>query len=266
MTTALAPKAPGEVDDAEFVARALAEPFDPNELKFKPQVVQGNRALGVAYVDARVVQERLDSVLGIAGWQDEYQVLPDNTVVCTLRCKIGGEWITKSDVGGPSEQPDGGDRMKAAFSDALKRAAVKFGVSRYLYRLPGWWLDYDPKKRQFTQVPELPRAALPSGQRPAAAKQLPPAATPAKPAASAPAHRMPASGGELLDRLMDYENKLVQAGLCQPDELVQFVEDAGEKAGLGRDLSQWQKPGFTLAAQATRAFEDRCRKAAVPTA
>jgi hypothetical protein len=40
------------------------------------------------------------------------------------------------DVGGPSEQPDEGDRVKAAFSDALKRAAVKFGIGRYLYRLP----------------------------------------------------------------------------------------------------------------------------------
>jgi hypothetical protein len=40
--------------------------------------------------------------------------------------------LTKVDVGGPSEQPDGGDWLKAAFSDALKRAAVKFGVGRHL--------------------------------------------------------------------------------------------------------------------------------------
>jgi hypothetical protein len=62
-------------------------------------------------------------------------------VVCRLRWRIGGEWLTKVDVGSPSEQPDGGDRLKAAFSDALQREAVKYGVVRYLYRLPSQWVD-----------------------------------------------------------------------------------------------------------------------------
>ncbi|MCL5459829.1 Rad52/Rad22 family DNA repair protein, partial [Loigolactobacillus coryniformis] len=64
--------------------------------------------------------------------------------------------MTKTDVGSPSEQPDGGDRLKAAFSDALKRAAVKFGIGRYLYRLKSEWVDYDPQKKQLLQKPELP--------------------------------------------------------------------------------------------------------------
>ena len=72
---------------------------------------------------------------------------------------IGDEWVTKMDVGGPSEQPDGGDRMKAAFSDALKRAAVKFGVGRYLYRLPSQWVDYDAHRKQFVRTPTLPAFA-----------------------------------------------------------------------------------------------------------
>jgi hypothetical protein len=74
-------------------------------------------------------------VLGVENWQDEYEILADGSVMCRLKLKLGGEWITKTDVGSPSEQPDGGDRLKAAFSDALKRAAVKFGIGRYLYRL-----------------------------------------------------------------------------------------------------------------------------------
>jgi hypothetical protein len=100
--------------------------------------------------------ERLDNVLGLDGWQDEYEPLPDGSVVCKLRCRIGGEWLVKTDVGGPSEQPDGGDRIKAAFSDALKRAAVKFGVGRYLYRLPSQWVDFDPTKRRFQRLPARP--------------------------------------------------------------------------------------------------------------
>jgi len=61
--------------------------------------------------------------------------------MCRLRIKLGDRWISKTDVGSPSEQPDVGDRLKAAFSDALKRAAVKFGIGRYLYRLSAQWVD-----------------------------------------------------------------------------------------------------------------------------
>jgi hypothetical protein len=121
--------------EAAEVLKALAAPFDAGEVKFKPAVVSGNRALALPYIDARAVQDRLDEVLGVAGWQDAYKVL-HGSVMCRLRLLLGGRWVAKSDVGGQSEQPDGGDRTKAAFSDALKRAAVKFGIGRYLYRLP----------------------------------------------------------------------------------------------------------------------------------
>lgn len=139
----------------------LSAPFEPGEVKFKPAVVQGNRALAMAYIDARVVLDRLDEVLGPDGWQDEYTVLPDGNVTCRLSVWCGDGWLVKMDVGGPSEQPDGGDRMKAAFSDALKRAAVKWGIGRYLYRLPNQWCDYDPQKRSFTRTPGLPPSAIP---------------------------------------------------------------------------------------------------------
>jgi hypothetical protein len=121
--------------------------------------VSGTRALAAAYIDSRAVQDRLDEVLGVDGWQDDYHCLPDGAVVCRLRCRIGGEWVTSVDVGSPSEQPDGGDRLKSAFSDSLTRAAVKFGVGRYLYRLPPQCVDYDPQRRQFKTTPRLPLAA-----------------------------------------------------------------------------------------------------------
>src|SRR5262249_52486253 len=120
--TATVPVAPEM--DVDKLAAALAAPFDPSEVKFKPQTVSGNRALAVPFVDARVIQDRLDDVLGTRNWQDSYECLPDGAVVCRLRIRMGEEWITKEDVGGQSEQPDEGDRRKAAFSDALKRAAV----------------------------------------------------------------------------------------------------------------------------------------------
>jgi hypothetical protein len=42
---------------------------------------------------------------------------------------------------------------------------VKFGVGRYLYRLPAQWVDYDPHKRQFVKPPQLPKAALPKAKQ-----------------------------------------------------------------------------------------------------
>jgi hypothetical protein len=147
--------------EIEALTRALAAPFEANEIKFKPAVVSGNRALALAYVDARVIQDRLDETVGVANWQDEYVMLPDGSCFCTLRIRLGGEWITKMDVGGASEQPDEGDRHKAAVSDALKRTAVKFGIGRFLYRLPSQWCDYDPQKRQFVKPPKLPDSFMP---------------------------------------------------------------------------------------------------------
>src|SRR5262249_35435000 len=94
--------------DVQAITQALANPFGRDEVKFKPAVVSGNRAMALAYVDARVIQDRLDEVLGPMNWQDDYECLPDGSVVCRLRLRLGEEWVTKVDVGGPSEQQDGG--------------------------------------------------------------------------------------------------------------------------------------------------------------
>ena len=143
------------------IARQLAAPFAANEVHLKPGAVSGNRALAMQYIDARAVMDRLDAVLGIDGWRDAYEVLDDGAVLCRLSCRIGETWIEKADVGGASDQKDAGDRRKAAFSDALKRAAVKFGIGRYLYSLAPTWRDYDPRTKQFAKAPAAPPAAAP---------------------------------------------------------------------------------------------------------
>jgi len=166
---------------ARAIQEALAAPFDPSEIKWKPQATNGNRALAVAYVDARVIEDRLDDVLGVEGWCDRYKPLPEGSVVCRLSICINGVWITKQDVGSPSEQPDEGDRLKAAFSDSLKRVAIKFGLGRYLYRLPHQWVDYDPQKKRFTSTPKLPAWALPAQSGNTGNHQPSPAAEPPAP-------------------------------------------------------------------------------------
>jgi hypothetical protein len=63
----------------------------------------GKRVLAICHIDARAVQDRLDAVFGVDGWQDRYDILPDGSAVCRLRCRIGERWNAKSVVGSPSE-------------------------------------------------------------------------------------------------------------------------------------------------------------------
>jgi hypothetical protein len=177
------------------------------------------------------------------------------------------------DVGGQSEQPDEGDRRKAAFSDALKRAAVKFGIGRYLYRLPQIWCDYDPKKRQFVRPPTLPASALPkvpdraqsaraapAASLPAASAAAPERAKKASTAGTPPA--LPANGAELQRRLYDYDARLARQGVCKPGDLVKHIVQAGVKAGYETDLATWSEPAIAFAVEQTRAFETRARQEA----
>jgi hypothetical protein len=239
--------------DVRALTRKLTEPFDPALIKFKPQVISGNRAMALAYIDARVIQDRLDDVLGVEGWQDDYEALPDGSVICRLKLKLGDKWITKVDVGGPSEQPDGGDRMKAAFSDALKRAAVKFGIGRYLYRLPNQWVDWDAQRRQFVQTPKLPAFAMPSKPAPLAALRTPSTR-------STGLHTLPATGAELQKRLQDYDAKLTTQGLIERGDLLKHIQEAGAKAGYGTEITSWPVPAITLAVDQTKAFETQVRQ------
>jgi hypothetical protein len=260
-------KTPALATDAASLAEALARPFDPNEVHWKPQTVSGNRALVVAFVDARLIQDRLDEVVGVMGWQDHYEPLPDGSVVCRLQIRVGEEWITKEDVGGQSEQPDEGDRRKAAFSDALKRAAVKFGIGRYLYRLKAQWVDYDPQKRRILGTPQMVvDDKAPAGTRatpaPAATVEEATATPPAKLAAARPAppkqaapKGMPRDGEELHRRLAEKDAKLVAEKLCKPGELVQHVVSAGVKQGLAPELAKWDADAIQLAIEAVKAFE-----------
>ncbi len=277
---AITPTNPEKRQEIEALTRALSAPFDAREVKFKPAVVSGNRALALAYIDARVIQDRLDEVVGVLGWQDEYESLPDGAVVCKLRLRLGDEWITKMDVGGPSEQPDEGDRRKAAFSDALKRAAVKFGIGRYLYRLTNQWADYDSHKRQFTKTPTLPANALPQNPRqeqvaaqngttkakptqPQGLATMPmtPTAAPEKPARPT-AGGMPANGVELQQRLYIYDAQLAKQGLCAEGVLVKYIVEAGKKAGFDPDLATWSGPAIALAVGETKAFATTLRQRA----
>lgn len=255
--------------DAKALTAALSVPFAAHEVKFKPQAVKGNRAMATAYIDARLVQDRLDDVLGVEGWQDEYNLLPDGSVVCKLQLNLGGRWVSKMDVGSPSEQPDGGDRLKAAFSDALKRAAVKFGIGRYLYRLPASWCDYDLVKRQFTSTPQLPAWALPPGDQQSQGRQQTPAAGPQrtqqqKPAKKAEPPKPYESVEDMQARVAKLDAWLVSDRKAQPNLLKAWLVECGKQAGYAAP-EEWNNPvalafGLSAVQQFVAAFIGRPSK------
>jgi hypothetical protein len=221
---------PEHSEEANRLLAALAAPFPAEDVKHKPQAIKGERALAVAYVDARAVMDRLDDVLGVGGWQDDYDCLEGGAVICRLRVRLAGEWVMKVDVGGESEQPDEHDRRKAAFSDALKRAAVKFGVGRYLYRLPAQWVDYDPVKKQLRMPPPAPKPA-PEKKRPE-----------------------PTTGAELVEWLKGFDAYGVMKGWWLADELWRHVLAKVDHPPSA--MKDWPPEAVAAAVALARKFRD----------
>ena len=228
--------------DLETITKKLLEPFPDAVIKWKPGATtqDKSKALAMPYVDARAVQDRLDQVVGVLGWKDEYEFLSDGSALCRLSLRINEEWITKMDVGSPSEQPDEGDRRKAALSDALKRAAVKFGIGRHLYSLTPKWVEYDAKKKRLKQTPTLGKSS-PS------------------PGSNTSSHQQPTQQKQpsLYDRLRSKDKALANAGYSKPGEFLKFLEDAARSSGYPTELKSWSTDGpeFNFAKQVTKDFE-----------
>lgn len=82
------------------------------------------------YVDARYVMRTLDTIVGPENWQTEHTMGPDGKVVCRIGINVSGiGWVWKSDGAGETDI----EGEKGSFSDALKRAAVSWGIARDLY-------------------------------------------------------------------------------------------------------------------------------------
>jgi len=137
--------------------KLLFAEFPPESIHWRAQTVtkDGTKALALAYLDARDVMDRLDSVCGSENWQDRYEFSGARTI-CYLSIRINDEWISKADGAGDTDV----EAEKGAISDALKRAAVKWGIGRYLYDMGNVWVpcqssEYNGKKKwqKFTDDP-----------------------------------------------------------------------------------------------------------------
>lgn len=122
---------------------ALRAPFNPNEVDFRVQSNLNNgSAIVLAYMDARLVQNRLDEVVGPENWSFDWT--PVGTKGDTITAAKGTLTIcgiSKSDVGDAGQT----EPTKSTVSDAFKRAAVMWGIGRYLYDLGTTFCKVDQK-------------------------------------------------------------------------------------------------------------------------
>ncbi len=150
----------------------LRAPFAPEDIEWRvgQETRDHTKVSALAYLTSRAVQQRLDDVFGPFGWATKYVKGPDGGVVCELSCKgPDGEWVTKADGATNTDF----EAVKGGLSSALKRAAVHWGVGRYLYDLPMVWCPLKPKgqvyhrsksgKTMYWDPPKLPAWALPKG-------------------------------------------------------------------------------------------------------
>lgn len=96
--------------------------------KEEAKVRKGPGGTQLTYVDARFVMDRLDSAVGPENWYDSYRPV-DGGIEATIFVRVGDDFIGKSDVGTESTI----EKTKGNYSDAFKRAAVKWGIGRDLY-------------------------------------------------------------------------------------------------------------------------------------
>jgi hypothetical protein len=137
---------------SDFYA-ALKAPFPVDEVSWRIGSTTKDKKKGqaLAYIDARSVFDRLDAVCSNFGWQCNYShaASKDAKTICNLGLlmpvgpadadlsTVDFQWIWRADGAGDTDF----EGEKGAISDALKRAAVRFGVGRYLYSLPAPWVS-----------------------------------------------------------------------------------------------------------------------------
>jgi hypothetical protein len=128
----------------EFLAK-LSAPFPPDRVSWRVGSTTGDkkRGMALAYIDARDVMGRLDEVCG-PYWQCRYPHANGKTI-CEIGIKVGDEWVWRADGAGDTDF----EAEKGAISDAFKRAAVKWGIGKYLYDVDAPWVEIEPAGKSF---------------------------------------------------------------------------------------------------------------------
>jgi hypothetical protein len=140
------------------IIQLLGKPFPYEDIKSKIQAYNGDKTKGMAvfYVDSRAIQTRLDEVVGMFKWKNQFSPWSDKAQICGIsifdeaRC----EWVTKFDGADNTDI----EAIKGGLSDAFKRSAVMWSIGRYLYRIGSVWVDLEQRgKNHYIKDDQLPK-------------------------------------------------------------------------------------------------------------
>lgn len=131
------------------VYEQLIAPFPSKDIEWRVGNVNKAKMEGLAlpYVTNRAIMERLDKVFGPLRWQNQFIPWRDNSQLCGISAQDedSGEWITKWDGADNTNF----ESTKGGLSDSMKRAAVQWGIGRYLYTLESVWAKVETRGKTF---------------------------------------------------------------------------------------------------------------------
>jgi hypothetical protein len=212
----------------------LSAPFPPADVSWRvgSTTKDQTKGMALAYIDARDVMARLDNVVGAENWQDEYTETPKGRIFCKLSIQADGQWVTKSDGAGDTDYE--GD--KGAISDAFKRAAVKWGIGRYLYGLDSPWVEIEMKGKTAVLTPasKLKLQGILQGKIAPPSPQKKPTGAPVAPYTYGDGEIVAAAGRDIFDK---------------------FKSAHGRIPASRDEMASWYKAQFTPEAQPTPLFD-----------
>lgn len=97
----------------------------------------GNGLTLLLYKNSRTDRDILDETVGPEGWECYYDIV-GGELFCTVAiwCEERNKWVSKQDVGTPSNM----EAEKGRASDAFKRACFRWGIGVELYTAPRIWV------------------------------------------------------------------------------------------------------------------------------
>ena len=152
----------------ERISWRVGSTNEKKDYQTKKVIQKATKGIALAYIDARDVMDRLDEVVGASNWQCKYESV-NGVMMCSIGIRVKREdqtmnpldvdtaWVWKSNGAGETAV----EGEKGACSDAFKRAAVLWGIGRYLYEVENVWLDLNEyKKFKNPNDPKLKAALL----------------------------------------------------------------------------------------------------------
>ena len=130
------------------LTKKLTAPFEAKDVEWRIQQTtqDKSRGLAVAFITSRAIQKRLGETVGPFHWKTEFSPwhqIGKGSQLCALSIydEERKEWVTKTDG---TENSDI-EPVKGGLSDSFKRAAVQWGIGRYLYSMGALWVDVEQR-------------------------------------------------------------------------------------------------------------------------